>query len=149
MIVTTAVSDTTGATGGSLLGKRVRKAKSHYDPGQISEHDKKVSETRRKAKMKSVRDSKKAARRLMAENAFLCEQNRLYDQKLLRSQYELRCLREAYRGDVGISIVAASKSAMPNKHLQTRARAVVRSIADGCLGDEGKWALDVVVRNVM
>ena len=38
---------------------------------------------------------------------------------------------------------------MPNKHTMTRASAVVKATCDGCLGDEGKCALEVVVRNVM
>lgn len=129
--------------------KRSRKRKEFFDPGSKSDHEQKVSEIRRKAKMQSIREEKKQCNELANANLILVQQNEYLKKQLYRSQYDLKRLRTAYHGDVGMAIVAACRSAMPSKHMTTRATAVVQAIHDGCLGNEGKWALEIVVRNMM
>ena len=84
-------------------------------------------------------NSKREKRRSAVNKLMLVEQNEHLKRQLCRSQHELSKLRAACRGDIGIAIVAACRSAMPNKHTMTRASAVVvKATRDGCLGDEGK-----------
>lgn len=153
MASTNSAGDTTAA-GTNIVTpspreKRSRKRKEFLDPGSKSDHEQKVSEIRRMAKIRSIQKEMKKCNELANANLILVEQNKCLKRQLYRSQYELTKLRTAYRGDIGIAIVAACRSALPNRHMMTRASAVVQAIYDGCMGDEGRWALEVVVRKMM